>query len=214
MPDIIKLDAQCTDFKEIRPVLQVLLQGGVVAGPTETFYGLMACADKETALTRIMTLKGRDGNKPLLLLLDRKERATCYARELPESADGLIRKFWPGPLSLLLRARPGIPGPLVGPARTVGVRVEGMPVIRMLVRALDRAVTGTSANPGGSPPARTAEEVEAYFHDDIDLIIDTGPCPGGFPSTLVDVSLGRPRLVRYGALSLDQMIAVAPDMRT
>jgi L-threonylcarbamoyladenylate synthase len=165
-------------------------------------------------MARIMRLKGREGDKPLLLLLDKKERALCYARELPESADGLIERFWPGPLSLLLRARPGIPSPLVGPTRTVGVRVEGMALIRMLVRALDRAVTGTSANPGGSPPARTAQQVEAYFHDDIDLILDTGPCRSEFPSTLVDVSLGRPRLVRHGALSLDEMMAAAPDMRT
>ena len=156
MPDLIKVDSGETDVKVLLPIAEVLLQGGVVAGPTQTFYGLMAAADELTTLNRILEMKGRDGNKPLLLLLDCPDRARCYAKEIPEEAKGLINTFWPGPLSLLLRARPGLPGPVVGPTRTVGVRVEGLPVIRRLVRMIDRAVTGTSANPGGFPPARTA----------------------------------------------------------
>ena len=214
MPDLIKVDSGETDVKVLLPIAEVLLQGGVVAGPTQTFYGLMAAADELTTLNRILEMKGRDGNKPLLLLLDCPDRARCYAKEIPEEAKGLINTFWPGPLSLLLRARPGLPGPVVGPTRTVGVRVEGLPVIRRLVRMIDRAVTGTSANPGGFPPARTAGEVEAYFGDRIDLIIDSGPCPGGLPSTLIDVSLGPPRLIRDGGLSLNKMMAVAPKLRT
>ena len=150
----------------------------------------------------------------MLLLLDQVGRALCYGREIPDSARGLVRNFWPGPLTLLLMARPGLPEPLVGPARTVGVRVEGLPVIRWLVRCLDRAVTGTSANPGGMKPARTVEQVLEYFGDNVDLIIDSGPCPGGQPSTMVDVSLGRPRLIRDGPLSMNAMMAAAPDMRT
>ncbi|MEW6265411.1 MAG: L-threonylcarbamoyladenylate synthase [Thermodesulfobacteriota bacterium] len=214
MPGLIKIDPQAISLTALRPAVEALLDGGVLAGPTQSFYGLMAAADKAPALERIMTLKGREPNKPLLLLLDQPLRLTCYARELPESAQGLAAKFWPGPLTLLLRARRGLHPALVGPTRTVGVRVEGLPAIRTLIRALDRAITGTSANPGGRPPALTAEEVQAYFGDKIDLILDGGPCPGGAGSTLIDVSIGPPRLVRDGGLSLDEMVSVAPDMRT
>jgi L-threonylcarbamoyladenylate synthase len=146
--------------------------------------------------------------------MDQKARVECYARELPDSALGLVRRFWPGPLTLMLRARPGLHPSLVGPTRTVAVRVAGLGAIRLLVRCLDRAITGTSANPGGLPPARTVDEVLDYYDDRLDLIIDGGPCPGGEPSTLVDVSMGRPRLIRHGTLSLDDMMAAAPDMRT
>ncbi len=213
MTERLKVHPESTDYKELRPVVHILLDGGIVAGPTQTFYGLMASADRPRALRRILELKGRDKDKPLLLLLDRPERLLCYARELPESAEGLAARFWPGPLTLLSRARSGPPASLVGPRRTVGVRVEGLPMVRELVRCLDRAVTGTSANPGGQPPARTPEEVIDYFGDDVDLILDGGACPGGQPTTLIDASLGPPRLIRDGGLSLDQMLAVAPNMR-
>ena len=213
-PRLLEIDKHKAQIKDLRPAIEVLLDGGVVAGPTETFYGLMASADRPEALERVLRMKGRDGNKPLLLLLDRPRRALCYAREIPESSEGLVRNFWPGPLTLLLRARPHIHVSLVGHTRTVGVRVEGLPAIRLLVRAMDRAVTGTSANPGGAPPARTAAEVAAYFHDDLDMILDAGPCPGGEPSTIIDASLGRPRLIRDGVIRIDQLRRAAPDLRT
>ncbi|MBW2086379.1 MAG: Sua5/YciO/YrdC/YwlC family protein, partial [Deltaproteobacteria bacterium] len=109
---------------------------------------------------------------------------------------------------------PGQHPALIGPRDTVGLRVEGLPVIRTLVRALDRAVTGPSANPAGAPPALTADEVADYFGDGVDLILDGGPCPGGKPSTLIDTSTTPPRLLRDGPLNLDNLLAVVPDMRT
>ena len=195
-------------------MVEVLLGGGVIAGPTQTFYALMAAADRNEALEKIVRLKGRDGSKPLLLLLDNMPRVKCYAKELPEDALGLVDEFWPGPLTLLLRARPGLHPSLVGPTRTVGVRVEGLASVRLLVRSLDRAVTGTSANPGGRPPARSPEEVLDYFGDDLDLVLDCGATPGGRPTTLIDVSLGPPRLIRDGGLSLNRMMRAAPTLRT
>lgn len=214
MASILKIDPMSADHIQILPAVNVLVEGGIVAGPTQTFYGLMAAADRPDALNRVFDIKGRDNRMPLLLLLDRTARAECYARELPESAMGLVERFWPGPLTLLLRAQQGLHESLVGPTRTIALRVEGLPVIRTLVRASDRAVSGTSANPSGKPPARTAGEVEEYFGDKVDLILDGGTCPGGLPSTIIDASLGPPRLVRDGGLSLNDMIAAAPGMRT
>lgn len=214
MPSILKIDLRLSTYHELQPVVEVLLRGGLVAGPTQTFYGLMAAADRPEAMERIMALKGRNHRSALLLLIDRVERCRCYAKELPESAQGLVNKFWPGPLTLLLRARPGLHPALVGPRRTVGLRVEGLRVIRELVRALDRAVTGTSANLTGEPPAVNVQEVRDYFGDQVDLIIDGGVCPGGAPTTIIDASMGPPRLIRDGGLSLDEMMSVAPTLRT
>ncbi|MBW2091436.1 MAG: threonylcarbamoyl-AMP synthase [Deltaproteobacteria bacterium] len=214
MPRILKVDPHQRDYMALRPAVMSLLHGEVVAGPTQTFYGLMASADQPEAIKRVMELKNRAPNKPLLLLLDRALRVGCYARYEPYSYKLLAKHFWPGPLTILLEAHPGQHPALIGPRETVGLRVEGLPVIRALVRTLDRAVTGTSANPAGEPPALTPEEVINYFGDNVDLIIDGGPCPGGKPSTLIDASTTPPRLLRDGPLSLDELLAVIPDLRT
>ncbi|MFH1138236.1 MAG: L-threonylcarbamoyladenylate synthase [Pseudomonadota bacterium] len=214
MANVIEIDVVSATYRDVAPIAEILLGGGVAVGPTETSYGLMAAADQPEAMERIMKLKGRDGNKPLLLLLDRPERALCYAREIPQCVTGLTAEFWPGPLTLLLRSRPGLYPSLVGPTRTVGLRVAGAPALRLLARVMDRAITGTSANPGGLPPARSLGQALDYFGDKIDLYIDGGPSPKAPASTIIDASLGPPRLVRDGGLSINQMIKAAPDMRT
>ncbi|MBW1709647.1 MAG: threonylcarbamoyl-AMP synthase [Deltaproteobacteria bacterium] len=214
MPRIIKIDPNQCDYMALGPVVSSLLNGEIVAGPTQTFYGLMASADQPEAIKKVMALKNRPANKPLLLLLDRTLRVGCYARYQPYAFKLLAKKFWPGPLTILLEAHPGQHPALIGPRETIGLRVEGLPIIRVLVRALDRAVTGTSANPAGEPPALTPEEVINYFGNDVDLILDGGPCPGGKPSTMIDASTTPPRLLRDGPLSLDDLLAVLPDLRT
>ena len=214
MAEIFNIDKENPTLADVRPVVDLLLDGKVAAGPTSTFYALMAAADRPEALNRILDLKGRDSRKPLLVLIDSPIRVGCYAREAPDSAKRLVDYFWPGPLTLLFQAHNGLPEPLVGPYRSVGLRMDGLPWTRLLVRAIDRGVTGTSANPAGAPPARTAEEVQEYFGNEIDLIVDGGPCPGGYASTIIDVSQRRPRLIRAGSLSLNRLFTAAPDLRT
>ena len=214
MPRILTVDPRQTDYIEIKPVVEVLLKGGVVAGPTETFYGLMAATDQPEAITRIFELKKRPSEKPLLLLLDHSARMEAYGREISPEAKVLAEKFWPGPLTLLLKAHPGLNSHLAGSRGIVGVRVEGLGLIRTIVKALDRAVTGTSANLSGEPAAGTAKEVEDYFGDEVDLILDAGPCLGGKASTLVDTSLAPPRLLRGGPVSLGALMAVLPELRS
>ncbi len=210
--NIIRIDPRLADDVQLAPAVEILRQGGVVAGPTETFYGLMASAGSPEAVARVAELKGRDGRKPLLLLMDRPERAFDYAEEILPEAEALIKAFWPGPLTLLLASRPDLHPFLVGSGGTVGLRVEGLPLVRRLVAGLDQAVTGTSANPGGAPPADTAEKVQEYFGSRVDLIIDSGTCPGGHPSTLVEASHTPFRLLRNGAISLDRLRAVVPEI--
>jgi len=210
---VIRVDPGATQAEAVEPAAEVLLEGGVAAGPTQTFYGLMAAADRPEALARIVRMKGRAGEKPLLLLLDDCRRVEDYTDQWPETADLLAEAFWPGPLTLLVKARPGLPSALVGPDGTVGLRVEGLPVVRTLVRTLDRAVTGTSANPGGLLPAVTAAQAVAYFGKKLDLILDAGPCPGGPPSTIIDAGTSPLRLIRRGAIKQEELLALFPDLK-
>jgi L-threonylcarbamoyladenylate synthase len=214
-PQRLVLPSTQATFDELAPVARTLLDGGLVACPTQTFYALMALVDTPKALERLTRLKGLEARrqKPFLILIDQPGRIHCYAREVPEEAAGLMAGFWPGSLTLLLLAQNGLHPSLVGPARTVGVRVEELELVRRLVRMVDRGLTGTSANPPGQPPATTADQVAAYFGDQLDLIIDAGPTPGGQPSTIIDASLGAPRILRDGGLPLNELIQACPILR-
>lgn len=215
MPQRLVVDPQNTTFQDLAPAARTLLDGGLVAGPTGTFYALMTIVDNTEAMDRLVSLKGADQrqDKAFLIMLDQKDRVGCYAKETPEEAEGLMTRFWPGPLTLLFLAHNGLPSPLLGPARTVGVRVESLPIVRRLVRMIDRGVTGTSANLAGQPAPTTADQVLGYFGDSIDLIIDGGPTTGGQPSTVIDVSLGSPRVMRDGGLPIDELLQACPILR-
>lgn len=215
MPQRLVINPRQVTFADLAPAARVLLDGGLVAGPTQTFYALMVLVDQPRAMEKIIDLKGgreRKG-KPFLILLDQEPRVFCYAREIPEEAKGLIKRFWPGPLTLLFLAQNGLHPVLVGPARTVALRLEGLTLVRSLIRQVDRGLTGTSANPSGSPPPVTPDEVLDYFGDQIDLIIDAGLTLGGPPTTIIDVSLGVPRVIRDGELPLSDLIQVCPILR-
>jgi L-threonylcarbamoyladenylate synthase len=215
MPRRIIIDPQEATTAQLDPVVRILLEGGVVAGPTQTFYALMALVNQPRALEKIIDLKGRQArrDKPHLIMLDQEARVRCYAKETPTAALGLMARFWPGPLTLLLPAHKDLHPSLKGPGRTVGLRVEGLKSMRLLIRMTDRGLTGSSANPGGSPPPVTADEVEGYFGQDVDLILDGGPTPGGAPSTIIDAALSPPRLVRAGPLASADLLAVCPTLK-
>lgn len=207
MPERLTIDPRACGFEALAPAARVLLAGGVAAGPTGTFYALMALADQPAALERVARLKGEEARrrKPSLLLIDQPARARAYAREVPEAAQRLMAAFWPGPLTLLLPAHTGLHPTLVGQGRTVALRVDSLPLTRLLARMADRGLTGTSANRSGQPPAATADEALAIFGDEIDMLIDGGPAPGGAPSTIVDAGQNPPRLARAGALPIGEI---------
>jgi L-threonylcarbamoyladenylate synthase len=208
-PRVIQLDPNQFRAADLDAAAAWLAEQGVAAGPTQTFYGLMAGADRPAALDRIAAMKGRPTDKPLLLLLDDVERAEEYAAVIGPEARRLMDLFWPGPLTLLLEARTGLDPLLVGPTGAVGLRLDGSALTRALVRGAGRAVTATSANPAGRPPAETADQAIGYFGQALDLVIDAGPCPGGRPSTVVDASARPVRLVREGAIGWDRIAAAA-----
>jgi len=173
-----------------------------VAFPTETFYGLGASALLPAAVARVFAAKGRPADKPLLVLVDSLEMALLVVTGLPPLARRLADRYWPGPLTLVLPARPEVPAALTAGTGTLGVRIPGHAVARGLVRAAGFPVTAPSANAHGGASPRRADEVAASLGPALDLILDGGPTAGGEPSTVLDLAGPMPRVVRAGAVAL------------
>jgi L-threonylcarbamoyladenylate synthase len=180
----------------------VLREGGLVAFPTETFYGLGAAAFEPVAARRIFAVKGRSESKPLLLLVDGEAMLRTVAAEVPPRARALMAQHWPGALTLVLLALPTLPFEVTAGTHTIGVRRSAHPIAHGLVHALGAPVTAPSANPADHAPPTTAGEVLAYFDGAIDLVLDGGVTPGGPPSTVLDVTVDPPVVLRAGAVRL------------
>ena len=187
--------------EEITFAAEALRRGEVVAYPTETFYGLGVNALDELALARLRHLKGRDANKPISVLVSGPEMLERLCKTLPPLARRLIDAYWPGPLTLALPARKGLPPSLVSDG-CVAVRESSHPTAEALVTAFGSPVTTTSANPGGEPPATTPEEVEEMFEGRC-RVIHGGVTLGGAPTTLARVRGGRVEILRQGALRIE-----------
>ena len=181
---------------------ETLRGGGLVAFPTESFYGLGAHALDPRAVARVFAVKGRPESKPLLVLVDSAAMAEALAAEIPPGARELMARHWPGPLTLVLRAAAGVPESLTAGTGALGVRMPGHPVALALVRAARFAVTAPSANPSGAAPPTTAEAVLRYFDGALDLVVDGGPTAGGGGSTIADCTVWPPRLLRAGPVPL------------
>jgi L-threonylcarbamoyladenylate synthase len=188
---------------ELEDAVRVIMAGGLVAFPTETFYGLGANALDPAAVARVFLAKGRPVDKPLLVLVDSRAMVARVARETPAPAGRLMARYWPGPLTLVLPARTDLPEALTAGTGTIGVRLAAHPVARALVAAAGVPLTAPSANPHGEASPRSADEVRRGLGARVDLILDAGPTPGGPASTILDLSQTPPRLVRPGAVALD-----------
>jgi L-threonylcarbamoyladenylate synthase len=172
--------------------------GGLVAFPTETFYGLGAAISRAPAVARVFEVKGRPATKPLLVLVDSVAMAESLAAPMSGTARTLMARHWPGALTLVLPAQSWVPTALTAGTGTIGVRWPDHPVAVGLVAALGEAVTAPSANPSDAPPPRTAQDVLAYFDGALDLVLDGGATVGGASSTVLDVTVDPPRLLRHG----------------
>jgi L-threonylcarbamoyladenylate synthase len=185
--------------EEILFAAQALRRGEVIAYPTETFYGLAVNAMDELALARLRQLKGRD-DKAISVLVLGDEMIDGLCRTVPPAARRLMLRYWPGPLTVALPARRGVPAPLVSNG-CVAIRESPHPTARALVEAFGGPITATSANLAGAPPACTAEAVEEAF-DGRCRVLHGGATPGGAPSTLVRVRGNRVEILRQGALEV------------
>ncbi len=181
-------------------------RGGVIAYPTETFYGLCVDPFNEQAVNRLFTLKGRSGKNPVSVIIPDVSLLEEVAAEITPLARALIKRFWPGPLTLIFKARPAVPPLLLGSTGKIGVRVSSNPVAKRLSEVLSSPITATSANPSGSPPPVSPQEVLEYFNGSIDVLIDGGRLPGRLGSTVVDASGERPVVVRAGEVPAEDIL--------
>jgi L-threonylcarbamoyladenylate synthase len=182
-------------------IASIIAGGGIIAFGTDTFYGLGADPFNRKAVQRIKQLKGRDDKKPILIVISDDDQITRFIAEPSRAFRRLSRTFWPGALTLIGKATPGVADEITAGTNTVGVRLPGDEDVRALVRACGGALTATSANPRDQDPAKTAEEVSSYFKAGLDLIVDAGSARIGQPSTVVDVCDDEPRLIREGVIS-------------
>ena len=196
------MDAAAPSAAVIADAAAVLEAGGVVAFPTETFYGLGVAALDPAAVRQLFALKGRPESRPILVLVDEPARIERFA-VLTTPARELIVRHWPGALTLVLPARQELPAELTAGTATIGVRQPGHAVARALAAALGGPVTAPSANLTGEAPPTTAAEVLRVFDGRIDLVLDGGRTPGGLPSTVLDLTVDPPRVLREGAVHIE-----------
>jgi L-threonylcarbamoyladenylate synthase len=201
---MIHRDSETTRVEATR----IISTGGLIAFRTDTFYGLGADPLNRTALQKIRKLKGREGNKPILLLISDMDQVDRFAGDTSGSFGLIAIEHWPAPLTLIGPARPELPIELTAETDSIGLRLPDNENVRDLVRLCGGALTATSANVSGKPPARTAKEVEEYFPSAIDLIIDGGEVTATEPSTVLDVRGPEARLVREGAVSGEELAKI------
>ncbi len=197
---VVRIDPAGPEGEALRTVVGILAADGVMAYPTETFYGLGAVLFSRKAVRRVFRLKARDAGKPLSLVVAGMDMIERLAMEPPPVFYRLAEEFWPGPLTLVLKAAESFPPELAGPGHSVAVRIPPAAWLRGLIAEIGLPITATSANISGEKEVSDPAEVRRLFEGKVDVILDGGPTPGGLPSTIVDLSGECPRVVREGAV--------------
>jgi L-threonylcarbamoyladenylate synthase len=190
----------------IMEAVTILKAGGIISYPTESFYAIGAMAMNEKAVKKIFDIKNRPYGKPLPLIVDDIQTLHTAAKKIPDQAIALMKKFWPGPLTIILEARKELPLLITGEGKNVAVRIPGESAALQIAKSINVPITATSANLSSMPPAINAEEVLSYFGDNIDLILDGGQAPGGKPSTILDVTVTPVRILREGSIKLNHHV--------
>jgi L-threonylcarbamoyladenylate synthase len=187
----------------------ILLSGGVVAFPTETFYGLAVDIRNDAAIRRLFAVKQRRSNRPILILIDAVEALEPYVDHIPPVARSLMDQFWPGGLTLIFRAGPAISPLLTGNTDKIGIRLSSHPMAAALAGAIGAPISGTSANISDQPACRTAGQVLKSLGQDIDLILDGGRTPGEAGSTILDVTEHPLPILREGVITKTDLQAAS-----
>jgi L-threonylcarbamoyladenylate synthase len=191
--------------EDLAQAIQVLRAAGLVAFPTDTVYGVGAHAWLPAAVEQLYVAKQRPRDKAIPLLISSVDALPQVAIDVPQTAYSLARRFWPGALTLVLRRDPRVPDAVTSGQETVAVRVPDHRVTQALIAALDAPLAATSANLSGHPAPDTAQGVLDQLDTRIDLILDGGTCPGGVASTIVDLTISPPTILRAGGLSPEEI---------
>jgi len=178
----------------------ILRSGGIAAYPTDTVYGLGADVFNDRAVTRVFTVKKRPLTMPLPVLIAETSQLRELVEDIPSTAKMLMDKFWPGGLTIIFHRAHAFKSLALADSGKIAVRLPGHPLTLKLIQELGRPMVGTSSNLHGSPAALTAVEVKNQLGDAVDFIIDGGPCQGGIESTIVDITVNPPLILRKGAI--------------
>lgn len=204
-------DLTAIDESEVARAVDVLRGGGLVALPTETVYGLGADASDDDAVRRVFAVKGRPADHPLIVHIADVERLDDWAADVPSTARRLAAAFWPGPLTLLLWRGPNVSDVVTGGRPTIAVRVPDHPLALAVLRAFGGGIAAPSANRFGKVSPTTAAHVRSDLGDDVDLVLDGGPCTVGVESTIVDLTGPRPVVLRVGAITAERLTDVLAE---
>lgn len=201
MPEILKADSNKSQETLLARAAEILAAGGILAYPTETFYGLGADATNEKAIRKIYAIKGRNFNSPISVIIDKKENLCPLVEEVPAVAQKLMQAFWPGALTIIFKAAAGISPILSASTGKIGIRISSHPVAGALALSLGGPLTATSANMSGAAECSTAADVLRQIGDKIDAVIDCGETAGKKGSTIIDVTFHPPQILREGVIS-------------
>jgi len=201
MTEIMRIDPEQPLPQLIEKTAVVIKGGGVIIYPTETLYGLGANPLDPEAMERLYAIKGREKGKPIPFLIKDQEMLTTLVEEIPPIGRQLMERYWPGALTLIFRAKKGLPPPLCGEGGTIGLRISAHPIAQLIVEAVETPLTSTSANPAGEGNLTDCQSIAHVFGDQVDLIIDGGKVPG-IGSTVVDLTMTPPKVVREGMIKV------------
>ena len=198
-----------TKKEDIKAAGEVLNQGGIVAFPTDTVYGLGAVFDDEKAVKKIFAAKGREEKKPLSILVSDSDQVALLSDlengQMADKARRLMEKYWPGALTLIFRKKPGIPDAVTAGGETVGIRMPDLELTRELIRAAGKPLAAPSANTSGKRSAVSTQEVLEDLDGKIDMVIDGGTCQIGVASTVVDMTGAVPKILREGVITAEMI---------
>jgi len=205
-----RIDSRRPQNGLIRRAVDIIASGGVIAFPTRGLYGLGADALNARSIEKIFAIKRRPRRAPILVLIERRRQLMPLVKRVPRAALALMDRFWPGRVTLVFEASAVVPEILTAGSGRIGIRMAGHPVARALVRQLKSPLTATSANLSGGPAVADVDHMPAELVAGLDLILDAGPLAGGPGSTVVDVSVQPPRLIREGIVPARSLEGLLP----
>jgi L-threonylcarbamoyladenylate synthase len=201
-----KIDSTESLRKGVNIGAETISRGGVVALPTESFYSLSVDATNAQAVERIFAIKKRASGLPILILISSVGELAQYVIAVPPAAQEMAERFWPGGLTMIFQSAPILPSSLTGGTGKIGIRISSHPAARALPKALLVPITGTSANVSGTPPCTTADQVLECIGAEVDLVLDGGSTQGKDPSTVLDVTVNPPLIVREGMIGQEEIM--------
>jgi L-threonylcarbamoyladenylate synthase len=205
------IDPESPDPQILEEAAETICSGGIIVFPTRCLYGLAADALNPEAVSRIFRIKGRSWNKPILILIKNEDVLESIVQDIPLQARKLIKKFWPGKLTMIFSANDTLSKTLTGNTSKIGIRLPGHPSALGLASVLDTPITGTSANLSGQAGVADIRNLDSAILDKVDLVLDAGPLLGGIGSTVVDVTSTPCRIIREGIISAKQFRAALEE---